>query len=116
MKRVYIKHQMSCAKDRTIEFSIDHGRKVVEATMEAFDSVLFGAAITGWLAREENVVAFRDDNSRGWIAPAADYKLFLNFSGIRFQAQVVRLFQSNEKCAAQVTVILDAKNVEQRLF
>lgn len=119
MKGVYMKHQMSCARDQLIDYRVDWENRTVECLMEVFDSQLFGHFVTFWLDRDEGVVAYFDDNSKkgfGWASVPADFKLYVTFAGTRFAATVVRLMKTQQQCDAHVAVILDSKGVQQRLF
>lgn len=119
MKGVYMKHQMSCARDQVIDYRVDRENRTVECLMEVFDSQLFGHFVTFWLERDEGVVAYFDDNSKkgfGWASVPADFKLYVTFAGTRFAAMVVRLMKTQQQCDAHVAVILDSKGVQQRLF
>lgn len=120
MTGIWAKHTFSCAKDQLIEWTIDEPKKIIEAKMEIFDSSLFADFVVKVLPRqpeyngEPAIVAFRDDNVRGWVSSDTDWRIFLTFGGVRMRAEVVVL--SKALGAGLATVILDAKNVEQRLF
>lgn len=120
MTGIYMKHQFSCAKDQRIEWTIDEPKKIIEAKMEIFDSYLFADFVVKVLPRqpeyndEPAIIAYRDDNVQGWVSSGTDWGIYLTISGVRMRAEVVVL--SKALGVGRATVMLDAKNVEQRLF
>ncbi len=96
--RIYVKHTMSCLSDQAMEVEINREHHKVVLSMDAFDSTLVSAVVLHEL-QEAGVIAYRDDNEKAteaWLTPAAAYRLFIVLGGVRYRAQVVRLYNNTD--------------------
>jgi hypothetical protein len=93
-KRVYLKHMLSCLADQAMTIEVDDERERVVVRCAAFDAHLIARLVMRVLPEQHGVIAYRDDANPTptWTTPAAPCGLVIEFAGVEYRAQVVRLF------------------------
>jgi len=89
---------MSCLEDQSMTLVVDRERREVVLSMDVFDSKLVSSAVLSELPLV-GVVAYRNDSNKvteAWLTPAATYRLLIVIAGVRYRAQVVRLFNNTD--------------------